>query len=59
MKSSTKDKAKGKLHEMKGTIKETIGKATNNTNLEASGKAEKKAGKVQEWIGKAKKAVGK
>jgi len=28
MKSSTKDKLKGSLHEMKGTIKEEVGKIT-------------------------------
>jgi uncharacterized protein YjbJ (UPF0337 family) len=58
MKPSTKDKVEGKLHEVKGEIKEEAGKSTNNSNLEVSGKAEKKAGKVQEWIGRAEKAVG-
>jgi uncharacterized protein YjbJ (UPF0337 family) len=58
MKPSTKDQTKGKLHEVKGNIKEKIGKATNDPDLEISGKAEKKAGKVQELIGRAEKAVG-
>jgi uncharacterized protein YjbJ (UPF0337 family) len=58
MKPSTKDKAEGKLHEVKGKIKEEAGKATNDPDLEVSGKAEKKAGKVQKWIGRAEKAVG-
>jgi uncharacterized protein YjbJ (UPF0337 family) len=58
MKPSTEDKTEGKLHEVKGKIKEKVGKLTNNPNLEGSGKAEKKAGKVQEWIGNAEKAVG-
>ena len=58
MKPSTKDRAEGKLHEVKGRIKEEVGKATNDPNLEVSGKKEKKAGKVQEWIGRAEKAVG-
>jgi uncharacterized protein YjbJ (UPF0337 family) len=58
MKPSTEDRAEGKLHEVKGKIKEKIGKATNSPDLEVSGKAEKKAGKVQEWIGRAEKAVG-
>jgi uncharacterized protein YjbJ (UPF0337 family) len=58
MKSSTKDQTEGKLHEVKGEIKEEVGKATNDPNLEVSGKAEKKAGKVQKWIGRAEKAVG-
>jgi len=58
MKPSTKDQTKGKIHEVKGNIKEKIGKATNDPHLEVSGKAEKKAGKVQELIGRAEKAVG-
>jgi uncharacterized protein YjbJ (UPF0337 family) len=58
MKPSTTDKAEGKFHEVKGGIKEEVGKATNDPNLEVSGDAEKKAGKVQKWIGRAEKAVG-
>lgn len=58
MKPSTTDRTEGKIHEMKGKVKEAVGKATNNPNLTASGTAEKNAGKVQKWIGKAEKAVG-
>lgn len=46
MKTSTNDKLKGSLHEMKGTIKEEVGKITNDHDLKAEGKAEKKDGKV-------------
>src|ERR1039458_1248072 len=42
MKTSTKDKLKGSFHEMKGTIKEEVGKITNARDLKAEGKAEKK-----------------
>jgi len=58
MKSSTQDRAAGKLHEVKGKIEERVGKVTNDPDLEASGNAEKNAGKVQEWIGRAEKVVG-
>jgi uncharacterized protein YjbJ (UPF0337 family) len=58
MKPSTQDRTEGKLHEVKGKIKEQVGKATNDPNLEVSGNAEKKAGKVQKWIGRAEKAAG-
>ena len=58
MKPSTEDKAEGKIHEVKGTIKEEVGKVTNDPDLEVSGEAEKNAGKVQKWIGRAEKAVG-
>jgi uncharacterized protein YjbJ (UPF0337 family) len=58
MKASTQDRAEGKLHEVKGTVKEEVGKATNDPDLEVSGNAEKNAGTVQKWIGKVEKAVG-
>ena len=58
MKPSTDDKATGKLHEVKGTIKEKIGKITNDPELEAEGRAEKNAGKVQNWVGKVENLVG-
>ena len=37
MKQSTKDKAKGKFHEVKGKVKEKLGRETNNPDLEAAG----------------------
>lgn len=58
MKPSTQDRTEGKLHEVKGKIKEGVGKATNDPDLEVSGNAEKKAGVVQKWIGRAEKVVG-
>ena len=59
MKPSTDDKTTGKLHEVKGIIKEKVGELTKNPDLEAEGRAEKNAGKVQNWVGKVEKAVGK
>ena len=58
MKPSTQDQAEGKLHEVKGKIKEAVGKTTNDPDLEVSGTAEKNAGKVQGLIGRVEKAVG-
>ena len=58
MKPSTDDKRTGKLHEVKGRIKEKVGKLTKNPDLEADGRAEKNAGKVQHWFGKVEKAIG-
>ena len=57
MKPSTQDRTTGMVHEVKGKIKEEVGKATEDPDLEISGKAEKKAGKVQNWIGRAEKVV--
>jgi len=58
MKPSTDDQTTGKIHEVKGTIKEKVGKLTNNPDLEADGNVEKNAGKVQNWVGKVEKSVG-
>jgi uncharacterized protein YjbJ (UPF0337 family) len=57
MKNSTKDKIEGGFHEVKGTLKEEVGKVTNDRNLKGEGKAEKKAGKVQQRMGDAKETV--
>lgn len=58
LKPSTEDRKSGKLHEVKGKIKEEFGKATGDPDLEVSGKAETEAGKVQKLIGRVEKAVG-
>jgi uncharacterized protein YjbJ (UPF0337 family) len=58
MKPSTDDKTTGKIHEVKGTIKEKVGELTKNPDLENDGRAEKNAGKVQNWVGKVEKAAG-
>jgi uncharacterized protein YjbJ (UPF0337 family) len=58
MKPSSKDKVAGKIHEVKGAVKEKVGKLTNNPDLEAEGKVEKMAGKVRKKIGQVKKVFG-
>jgi uncharacterized protein YjbJ (UPF0337 family) len=58
MKDSTKDQVKGKAHEVKGAVKEKLGRATNNPNLEAEGQDENLAGKVQKKVGQVKKVLG-
>ena len=59
MKDSTKDKIKGTAHELKGAIKEKIGHATNNPDLEAKGTAEKVGGKVQKKVADVEKVLEK
>lgn len=44
---STEDKARHKGEELKGTIKEGVGKMTDDRSMEAEGKAEKWSGKVK------------
>lgn len=58
MKDSTKDQAQGKGHEVKGAIKEKIGRAVNNPDLEAEGQDEKIGGKVQKKVGEVEKVLG-
>ncbi len=58
MANSTTDKIKGTAHDVKGSIKEKIGQATNNPDLEDEGTAEKIGGKVQKKVGDVEKALG-
>ena len=58
MNNSTKDKIEGAVHDVKGTVKEKIGRATNDPDLEDEGTAEKIGGKVQKKIGDVEKVVG-
>ncbi len=51
MKNSTKDQVQGKLHQVKGTLKEKAGQIINSPGLEAEGQMEKTAGKVQQKVG--------
>jgi uncharacterized protein YjbJ (UPF0337 family) len=59
MKDSTKDKVHGAVHEAKGAVKEKLGKATNNPDLEAEGSGEKLAGKIQNKVGDVEKVFEK
>jgi uncharacterized protein YjbJ (UPF0337 family) len=52
-----KDRVVGSAKEVKGLVKETIGKATGDAKLQADGKADKVEGKIQNAIGGAKDAV--
>jgi uncharacterized protein YjbJ (UPF0337 family) len=57
MNNSTKDQAEGALHEVKGKVKEQIGKTTNNPRLQDEGTSEKIAGKVQKKVGQVEKVL--
>jgi len=59
MKPSTRDNVEGKMHQVKGAVKEAAGKIVNDPDLEAEGKVEKIGGKVQEKIGEIEKVVEK
>jgi uncharacterized protein YjbJ (UPF0337 family) len=46
-----KDRIKGSAKQVKGAVKEAVGKATGDAKLEAAGKSDKVAGKVQNFVG--------
>ena len=52
-----KDRVEGIGHQIKGAVKEGVGKVTGDAKTEAEGKGEKAAGKVQNAIGGAKDAI--
>ena len=53
------DKIKGEGNEIKGKVKEEVGKLGGDKSLEWSGKADQAKGEVQEKIGDAKLHVDK
>jgi uncharacterized protein YjbJ (UPF0337 family) len=59
MKPSTKNRAKGKLGEVKGKAKEVTGKVIRDPELEAEGKVDKTIGKGQKKLGDIQKALKK
>jgi len=59
MKPSIENEIAGKVHEVKGKIKEKVGQLTNDPDLEGEGIGEKIAGKVQKKIGQVEKVLGK
>jgi len=59
MKPSTKDEVEGKVHELVGKIKETVGEMTNDAKLEAEGTIEKISGEGQQKIAQLEKVTEK
>jgi uncharacterized protein YjbJ (UPF0337 family) len=59
MKQSAKDKAQGKSHEVKGTVKEKVGRATNSPDPEAERQVEELREKAEEIRGKVDKIRAK
>ncbi len=46
-----KDRVVGSAKQIKGTVKQVVGKAVGDTKLEAEGKADKIEGQVQNAVG--------
>jgi uncharacterized protein YjbJ (UPF0337 family) len=56
---STEDKANNKGEELKGKVKEGVGQATGNEDLEAEGKADQISGNLKDAGEKVKDAFKK
>jgi uncharacterized protein YjbJ (UPF0337 family) len=52
-----KDRIEGIAKQVKGSVKEAVGKVTGDTKTQAEGAAEKAAGKAQSTVGGAKDAI--
>jgi uncharacterized protein YjbJ (UPF0337 family) len=46
-----KDRAAGSVKQIKGSIKEAVGKVVGDTKLQSEGKADQAEGKVQNAVG--------
>ncbi len=51
------DRIEGVARQVKGALKEAVGKVFGDAKLEADGKAEKVGGKIQNAVGGAKDSV--
>jgi len=53
-----RDEVEGKFDRAKGNVKETVGRAIDDENLENEGTADRMSGNVKEGWGKTKREVG-
>ena len=59
MSSGSGDKVEGKADELKGTLKQGVGKATGNREMESEGQVDELAGKGKGVVGAAKDTLYK
>lgn len=53
-----KDEVEGKFDQAKGIVKENVGRAIDDREMETEGAADRAGGKVQEGYGEVKRNVG-
>ena len=53
-----RDEMEGKFDQAKGTVKENVGRAVDDQDVEAEGQADRAGGNLQEGFGTAKRKVG-
>jgi uncharacterized protein YjbJ (UPF0337 family) len=59
MKDSTRDKIAGTVHQVKGAVKEKVGRANNDPALANEGTDERVGGKIQKKVGDIEKVFEK
>jgi uncharacterized protein YjbJ (UPF0337 family) len=52
------DELRGKADQVKGRVKDAVGRATGDERLRDEGAADEASGRVQETIGKARRKIG-
>jgi uncharacterized protein YjbJ (UPF0337 family) len=57
MKGSMKNRARGKIRQVKGKAKETVGRMRKNPELEGEGLDDQVFGKAQEVVGRIQKKL--
>lgn len=57
MKGSTRNRVRGKARQLKGKVKEKVGRARRNPALEAEGLGDQIVGKAQEFAGRVQKKL--
>lgn len=58
MSTPNRDEVEGKFDQVKGSVKETVGGAIGDRDMEAEGEADRASGNIQEGFGEAKRKVG-
>ncbi len=53
-----RDEVEGNVDQAKGAVKENVGRAIGDRDMETEGAADRAGGKVQEGYGEAKRKVG-
>jgi uncharacterized protein YjbJ (UPF0337 family) len=53
-----KDEMEGKFDKAKGAVKENVGRAINDRDMETEGQADRAEGNVEEGFGKARRKIG-
>lgn len=57
MRKPNEDEIRGKLDEAAGTVKESIGRASGDANLENEGADQRFGGKIEGGVGKARRKI--